>query len=351
MTILEYIDKYGDKNFEEEKFNEIDNVIFASVSYLDFDGIVSKSMHGKITIKDAKYLYLRKLYEEKNKITAHKSALRIFKKISTKKRYRDLKLYNYKYIGNDNEQFCAVSIDIDDKLTYLSFEGTDNLISGWKEDFYLACFYPVPSHKSSINYVNRFIFSNRKLILGGHSKGGNLALVAGMEANHFVKKKIIAVYSNDGPGLRKNEFNSREYKEVLLKLHSIIPNYSLFGLLLRHTNKYKVIESNKKGIYAHDLLSWQVEDKEFKKSELSNFSKLFDKSMLDWVNKYDDETRLLFVNSIFEIFDKTGIKDIEEIFKKKTLILKIIIESKLPKETKKMLRDFLKVVFEYSRQK
>ena len=73
--------------------------------------------------------------------------------------------------------------------------------------------------------------------------------------------------------------------------------------------------------------------------------------MLDWVNKYDDETRLLFVNSIFEIFDKTGIKDIEEIFKKKTLILKIIIESKLPKETKKMLRDFLKVVFEYSRQK
>ena len=73
--------------------------------------------------------------------------------------------------------------------------------------------------------------------------------------------------------------------------------------------------------------------------------------MLDWVNKYDDETRLLFVNSIFEIFDKIGIKDIEEIFKKKTLILKIIIESKLPKETKKMLRDFLKVVFEYSRQK
>ena len=36
MDIYEYVDKYGDYTFEEKKFNEIDNLVFCSLSYLDF---------------------------------------------------------------------------------------------------------------------------------------------------------------------------------------------------------------------------------------------------------------------------------------------------------------------------
>lgn len=345
MTILDYIDKYGNYSFDDLEFNEVDNVIFSSISYLELDNIVPHFMHSKISISDTAKIYFKWLNSNK-KITAHKSAIEIFKKISKVKRYRDLKLYNYKYIGNREEQFCAVTIDITDKLSYLSFEGTDDLISGWKEDFYLACYFPVDSHRDAIHYANRFILTNKKLIFGGHSKGGNLALVAAMYASRFVKDNIVAVYSNDGPGLRKKEFESLEFKNILSKYHLIIPNYSFFGLLLRH-DSYTVIKSSIKGIYAHDLLTWQVDDKSFKRVELSETSKLFEKSMFKWVNSYDDEDRISFVNSIFEIFDKLNITSATSILEHKTLLLKIIMESKLPKKTKKMQQDFIKTVLTF----
>lgn len=40
--IFDYIEKYGDKSFEEKKFNEIDNVIFSQIVYNDFGTIVKK---------------------------------------------------------------------------------------------------------------------------------------------------------------------------------------------------------------------------------------------------------------------------------------------------------------------
>ena len=40
--IFDYIEKYGDKSFEEKKFNEIDNVIFSQIVYNDFGSIVEE---------------------------------------------------------------------------------------------------------------------------------------------------------------------------------------------------------------------------------------------------------------------------------------------------------------------
>ncbi len=347
MTLLEYIDKYGNFSFKEKSFNEVDNIILSSISYLDLSSFVPHNMLSKISLQDTSILYFKWLKDDKNKITAHKSALKVFKCICKKKRYKNLMLYNYKYIKGEKEQFKALTIDIDDKTSYISFEGTDDLISGWKEDFYLACFYPVESQKASIHYANKFILSKRKLIFGGHSKGGNLALTAACFSSRFVKDNIIAVYSNDGPGFRKKEFESDEYKEILPKYHLIIPNYSFFGLLLRHTDDYEVVKSSIKGIYAHDFLSWQVDDDKFKKTSLSKTSIFFSKSMKKWVESYNDNDRLLFVNSMFEVFDKLNIKSVEEILKHKTLIPKIIIDTKPSSKVRRMQKDFIKIALEY----
>ncbi len=350
MTILEYINKYKDKTFDEVKFNEVDNAIFSSISYIDLDGIVCNHSYRKISLKDAGDIYFENYERKKNSMTAYKHALRIFKEIIKTKRYGDLLLYNYSYIGNEKKQFSAITIELNPNLVYVSYEGTDHLVSGWEEDFKMSYMFPVEAQKYAIRYLDRFSVSNKNLILGGHSKGGNLALVAGMYANFMVRRKIVNVYCNDGPGLRKSQINSSRYKNVSKKLISIIPNYSFVGLLLRHSSNYRVVLSNKKGFLAHDLLSWQVDDKEFISSELSTFSKILNKSMLEWVNKYDDFQRKMFTDSLFDVFRRANVNSLVEIMDHKKNILKLIFQSRgIDKTTKKMMRDFIWVVFEYAK--
>ena len=50
MTILDYIKKYGDYTFLEKEFNEVDNVIFSVLTYVNFDSIISKNKKLKKTL-------------------------------------------------------------------------------------------------------------------------------------------------------------------------------------------------------------------------------------------------------------------------------------------------------------
>lgn len=349
MSIFEYIDEYGKYSFWEKSFNEVDNVILSVLSYLDLDGIVSSGNKNKRSINEVSVIYF-KLFSDKNKnILAVKNALDIFRAIGRTKRYKDILMYGYCYVGDEEQQFSAVSLDIFDNVTYISFEGTDHLISGWKEDFCMAYQFPVLSQKRAIKYVNKyFSFSNRRLILGGHSKGGNLALVASMYCNWFVRNKIIQVYNNDGPGLRKREIESKNYELISDRLIHIIPNYSVVGLLLRHKSCYKVIKSNRRSILSHSVVTWEVDGDHFKKAELSTVSKVLDEGMIRWLDKYSDKEREKFVVSLFDIFKKADINNLLEIIDNKKLILKLIRESgNIDEETKKMILDFIPFMFRY----
>ena len=156
-----------------------------------------------------------------------------------------------------------MTFKVNKKFIYVSYEGTDHLLSGWKEDFELAYKFPIESQKYAIEYLNKTIgFFDKNIVIGGHSKGGNLALVASMYAKKSIKKKIIKIYSNDGPGLRKKEIESKEYKSIEEKYIHIIPNYSVVGLLLRHTSNYKVIKSTRKDLMAHSIMTWQINNTE-----------------------------------------------------------------------------------------
>lgn len=351
MTILDYINQYQNQTFDEVSFNEVDNVIFSSLSYLDFDGIVCKHSYSKIPLCEAAHIYFSDYYiKKKNMMKAYQQAIKILQAIQDTKRYGNLLLYNYSYIGDSKQQFSAITIEIDPKLIYVSYEGTDHLVSGWKEDFEMAYLFPVASQRRAIRYLDRFTVSDKRIILGGHSKGGNLALVAGMFSNMAVRSKIIRIYSNDGPGLRKMQFDTLRYQEVSKKLVSIIPNYSFVGLLLRHSHHYKVVLSDRKGFLSHELLSWQVEGQQFQSAELSTFSKILDKSMAEWLNRYNDQQRRRFTEAIFDIFARANIHNLMDIMDHKKLILKLIFESRgVDKTTKKMVREFIWFIFEYTK--
>ena len=262
MSIFDYIKKYGCYSFDEMGFNVIDNFIFSALAYSDLGEYVSGNRFDKRTISEVGKAFFKDFDKKRKNITAVRVGIKVLREIMSTRRYGKLYLYNYSYIGDDRQQFCAITIEINKKLVYVSYEGTDALISGWHEDFEMSYKFPVLSHRRAIDYLNRhFLFNNKDIILGGHSKGGNLAMVAGMYANFWVKDRIVKIYVNDGPGLRKKEIKSKCFKSIEHKLVSIIPNYSIVGLLFRHSDNYRVIKSTKKGIYAHDMATWIVHDK------------------------------------------------------------------------------------------
>ena len=344
---LNYIEYYGNNTFKDKEFNEIDNIILSILSYVDFSGIVSENDRNKITIEEASELISKK-YSKKDidkLFVSEKEGINLLKALSTSKRFKDLKLFNYLYIGDDSSQFSVVTIELNKKLYFVSFEGTDKLLSGWEEDCKMAYNFPVEAHVYAKKYLDKFTMKKVKLILGGHSKGGNLALVAGMYSNYFVKKKIVKIYSNDGQGLRKAQLESNYYSKIKDRFIHIIPNSSVVGLLLRHDNDYIVVKSNRPGLFSHSALSWQVSYDHFEKAKLTRFSKVFDDGFSKWLDKYDDEKRKVFVREIFNIFYSNNLKTLLDIKLQKDLLISLINKSKeIDPEVKEMAMDLLKVV-------
>ena len=351
MNLISYIDKYGCYSFEEVEFNEVDNLVFSSLAYVSLGKYVSNNRFNKKRLQDVGRLFFRDYDESQKNIIAVRGGIKILRSVMETRRYGSLLVYNYSYVGDDKQQFSAITIDIRKDLVYVAYEGTDQLISGWKEDFMMAYKFPVLSQRRAIDYLNRhFLFNNKDIILGGHSKGGNLAMVAAMYSNFWVKDRIISNYNNDGPGLRKKEIESKYYKSIASKIVHIIPNYSIIGLLLRHDSNYTVIRSFKKSIYAHDLLTWVVRGNQLERVSLSYFSQIMDEGMIKWLDKYDDETRKKFVDGLFFIFESANVTSIVDVLENKKLILKLIMETKeIDKDTKKMMKDFVYVIFKYFR--
>lgn len=352
-NIYNYIDKYGNKTFDEEPFNLIDSAIFACLSYANLDGIVSNKRK-KISIEEAAKIYFNKYTKKqiKNNITAVSIAIKLLDKLKDKRRFKDLELYNYIYSFDAEKQFSAMFIDIDSKRTYISFEGTDDLISGWKEDGKLAYEFPVPAHKDAIKYLNVKIplFSMKKYIIGGHSKGGNLALVSSMYCSSIIKKKIEKIYSFDGPGLKSEQFFSDNYKSIEERFKLVIPNYSVIGLLLNHPEHYRIIESTKKDFFCHAIDTWIVEGNRFVEApSLSKFSKKIDNLVDDWLAKYTDEDRKEFLEDLFDVMKRANINSLLDI-KTSTInsIYRILKESKnISPKSKEMIKEFIGYVLDF----
>ena len=328
MNIFDYVKYFGDYTFKDRPFNEVDNIIFSCLAYADFNGVVKESRE-KIRIEDAYERFKKTFKTRKKEMLAVKVATQLFKELYNTKRFKDVELANYSYVGNDESQFSAITFMMDKKNYYVAFEGTDSLTSGWEEDCVMAYHFPVEAQVLAKKYLDKFFtMKNCNLIVGGHSKGGNLALVSSMYANYFVKKKIKKIYSNDGQGLRKAQIESKFYSKIEDRFVHIIPNYAIVGLFLRHNNDYVVVKSNKKGFMAHDLATWQVSYDHLEKDKLSRSSLVFDEGFSKWLDKYDDEKRKLFVKEFFNILKENGIKDIMEIKIKKELIINIVKQSK-----------------------
>ncbi len=338
MDIYSYIKNNKEKPFNEKPFNEIDNIILSLISYLNFSYI-----EGKNTLENMGKIYLeRHKYREISKAGwAQKDAYIILEKILNSERYKNIKIENYIYIATEEEQFSAVTFEINKHLKYVAFEGTDHLIVGWKEDFELSYEYPVPAQKHAIKYLkNATKIFGPKIIVGGHSKGGNLAQIASMELNILKKTKIKKIYNNDGPGLRLKQFKSIKYKIIRKKLEHIVPENSIVGVMLRN-DKYKVVRTNKKTIMSHIPSTWLIENDKLIETQLSKKSKKLETKIIEWLDKHSDDKRKMLVETIFDVLDKSGITETSNLKDIKCIMNVIKKIKSIDKTTKELAINFI----------
>lgn len=315
-NILDYIKWRGDLDFKQSEFNNVDNLIFSRFSYLPLDNLLDE-LNEVITIKDA-YLKWMKLGIKEEKIL-QKEDKDLFPALANSKRFGNLKITRFvnKVDEKEEKQFSAITIFIPDGTVYVAYRGTDNTLVGWKEDFNISLDIDIPSQKEAVKYLeNVYSALNKKMRVGGHSKGGNLAMYASIFCKEEIKKEILEVYNNDGPGLSKEIVKGEKYKNALEKIKSFIPQTSIIGKLMYHEEKCYIVNSIQKGVMQHDLYSWQVEGKDFVYlKEITNESEFVDEVIKEWTTKFTPEQRSEFINIVYGILRETDSETLNEMSK------------------------------------
>ncbi|MBP3830904.1 MAG: DUF2974 domain-containing protein [Clostridia bacterium] len=343
-NVNDYLDWRGDIPISEEfGINEIDNMIFARISYLLFDKI---QLEEEETIESAS----KKMKNFKNEEFNYNGDKELITKLGKSKRFKDLVLTDY-VKNNDFEaerQFSAITIHINKELMYISFEGTDGTILGWKEDFNMAFMKNIAAQISGKEYLEKVSdkYKNKKMIIGGHSKGGNVAIYSAVTVNKKIQERILKVVNYDGPGFDEEFINSIENLDILDRVYTYIPQSSVIGRILEHEEGYEVVESIQKGIYQHDIYSWQVKGKSMiKLKETTKSSEVMNETMKTWLRNTTVEQRRLFFDAIFDIFNSTSASKFSEIsISWKTSMPKIVDTYKgLAEEDKKNITEMIKL--------
>ena len=314
-NLLDYIAWRGDLTFEQDPFNSIDALILSCLSYVNFDKVVPPKSQGKLTIEKAseKFFSLHSAEELAQDKSFIKFAPSMLRALGQSERFKTAYLSNY---VDDTDisreiQFAAVEIDTSDGGVFISFRGTDDTIIGWKEDFNLS-FMTVPAESEAALYLQKVMKGRLdKIRLGGHSKGGHLAVYAALAANSDLTSRIESIYNFDGPGFNHEAMESEQFKSIRHKITKIIPESSIVGRLLENTVDPIVVKSTELGIMQHDPLSWQMEGKQFEIcSSTDMISDLFDETMSGWLAEMTFEDRKVFVDELFSVFEASGCENL-----------------------------------------
>ena len=325
-NVMDYLEWRGDLTFTEAPLNEVDNLVFSLLSYVNLEGVISADPHkGGVTVRAAAAEYFFTHPEENDRplgLIIPADILTLFRRMAHTKRYRDLELMGYVSVTSEERQtqFSALTLRLPDEALFVAFRGTDDSIVGWKEDFHLAIMDEVPAQRMAADYLNRLdLTPDTVLYVGGHSKGGNLAVWGAVHADEGVRARIRRVYSNDGPGFPEGTVKSESYKTLADRICILIPEDSLVGLLLEHDESYAVVKSNRKGLFQHDGLSWEVLGGHFLRAEsLSSKGLRNDTVVRERIAAMSRDERRDFIRLVFSLLEATGAKTLTDLHNGKT---------------------------------
>ena len=302
-NIQDHARQTGGRPLGEKPFDALDGLILTQLVYMPMEGLMD-GPDARPTVAQA-WAFLKAHVDYEALDVFQQKRYRLFETCAGLERYAAWRMRDYvNEIDPQREmQFCACTWELPDGRRYAAFRGTDLTIAGWKEDLNMS-FMTVPSQKEAAAYIERAAEKPGALMLGGHSKGGNLAVYAGACAAEAAQKRIDKVYSFDGPGLDESMLHSAGYQRVSPRVESYIPQSSVVGMLLHYHPVYTVVKSTALGILQHDAMTWQVEDGAFvTQSGLDMSGRITDEAIHTWLQGMDMERRRLLVDTLYKVVD------------------------------------------------
>jgi hypothetical protein len=358
--IFDYIAWRGDLDFRTAPFNPVDNIILTHIAYFPFDHIIGgpEDKHS-LTIAEAAKKTARILKRKPQAFAGDlvfKDDPALLAALGSSRRYGNLELCGYvNQIDVEAEkQFSALAVLGCGGSSLICYRGTDNTIVGWKEDFNMSFSPVIPAQREAVRYLEKMAPRIRgPLSLGGHSKGGNLAVYAAAFCKKNIRPRIRTVYSNDAPGFRRTVLDSPGYKEIRDRIQSFVPQSSIVGMLFEHDENYSVVQSSQTGLMQHDVFSWEVgRDNVVRAQEINPETLFVNRTLRDWLNGLEPEQLRRFTDALYEILISAETGSLRKLGDDwlKTVSLMVKTYSGIDEPTKKLITKTIAAFFKAARR-
>lgn len=215
-NILTYVHKFGSISLQTKPFNEVDSLILSQLSYLNLDILSATLEENKKAVSLIKQLSDETIHQLCLNTLDRKKNKKLLYALKKSSRYEGLYInaYQSQFSMDKVEQFYAITF-IFKEFIYIAYRGTDLSLLGWHENFNMAIMDVIPSQRDASKYLEAISQKmDGPIYLGGHSKGGNLAVYAALYSCSDIRNRIVKIFDHDGPGFTTNVFTTYTYQEL-----------------------------------------------------------------------------------------------------------------------------------------
>ena len=317
-NILDYLVWRGDLTFFQDSFNEVDSLILSELCYFDPGNYFEKSETPTLEAVVKKYAKANPRGSQKLGLLMSPYFEDLLYLAAQSKRFSQIKLSFFVNIVKTSPamQFAAITYELPTHELYVAFRGTDDNIVAWKESLSLAVKDEIPAHKAAVAYLKSILKKRAEdLYVGGHSKGGNLAMYAALKLDKPEQSRIKQIYNNDGPGFRRDQSGNEAFQAIKDKIHAITPYSSMVGAMLEHGDSAEVIESAGKGLLLqHDAFTWRVRGNAFVRLPArSEDSRKLENAVKAWTEKLGEKEQKRFIDTLYQLLTSSGAQTLSEI--------------------------------------
>ncbi|GMA34446.1 Mbeg1-like protein [Demequina litorisediminis] len=314
-NLQDYVRWRGDLTFAERPFNDVDNLVLSALAYVDLAGLVPAigSQPEGVTVREAGAAMTAALARSGERASARRLTVvdsSLLADLAASARYANARLSRCvdELDPATGMQFAAVTVSLDDGSDYLAFRGTDNSILGWRENFTIS-FTAVDAQRRAAGYLRDHLASQRRAVrVGGHSKGGNLAIFAAMSVPAPLLEVVIAVYDNDGPGLSPEVGDDESLARLSGRIHSFVPEFTVVGMLFARKEAHRtVVVSDSRGIMAHHPMTWQIDGDAFVEADdVSEGAAIVNAGVAEFIESAAPADRRAFTAGFFDALGSGG---------------------------------------------
>ena len=320
-NIFDYLTWRGDLTFTQDPPNAVDALIFSTLTYVGYGETAQRPPETAVSLRRCAEEFFA-LENPESRVRSKKD-MELLRCAAATARFGQcgLCLYRSVLLPEQETQFAAMTFLLDDGSMFLAYRGTDNSLVGWKEDFNMTFQQTIPAQRLAQEYIREAALAHTApMRVAGHSKGGNLAVFAAARCSPMVRKRILTVYNNDGPGFTKYMIGDPGYNAIVPRIQTYIPQSSVIGMLLEHEEPFIVIRSKSVGIMQHDPYSWEVEGPHFLPvQEVTESSQFLDATIKNWFAGMTNRERNQLVEVLYGLLTTGEVENAADIFQPKNI--------------------------------